>query len=310
MTKLAGKTALITGGTTGIGLAAARLFAAEGARVAITGQDEGRLAIAQRDLGNEVLAIRADAASADDRAALAQRLEAEYGGLDVVFLNAGIAKFAGLADAAEAAHASVLRLTCPEPIAVRMTRAGVLERFHARYPDIRIVFVLADRYVDLAKGEADVALRSGDTDDALVGRKVAESIWAVYASRAYVERHGAPASIEALREHPIIAFDESLSRHRLSLWLRDVVPQATYAARTDSVLGLVSAAKAGIGVAALPIALGDSEPELVRVLAPVAELTRPWRVLAHPDARRLPRVAAFFDFLAAEGDALRPILTG
>jgi DNA-binding transcriptional LysR family regulator len=212
--------------------------------------------------------------------------------------------------AAEAAHASVLRLTCPEPIAVRMTRAGVLERFHARYPDIRIVFVLADRYVDLAKGEADVALRSGDTDDALVGRKVAESIWAVYASRAYVERHGAPASIEALREHPIIAFDESLSRHRLSLWLRDVVPQATYAARTDSVLGLVSAAKAGIGVAALPIALGDSEPELVRVLAPVAELTRPWRVLAHPDARRLPRVAAFFDFLAAEGDALRPILTG
>ncbi|WP_029032336.1 LysR substrate-binding domain-containing protein [Salinarimonas rosea] len=74
--------------------------------------------------------------------------------------------------------------------------------------------------------------------------------------------------------------------------------------------GFVSAAKAGIGVAALPIALGDAEPELVRVLDPVAELTRPWRVLAHPDARHLPRVVAFFDFLATEGHALRPILTG
>src|SRR5690606_21131723 len=90
---------------------------------------------------------------------------------------------------AEAGRARAPRLTCPEPIAARLTRSGLPDRFHARHPEYRIEFVLADRYVDLSRGEADVALRSGDTDGALVGRKVADSIWAVYASRDYVARH-------------------------------------------------------------------------------------------------------------------------
>lgn len=212
--------------------------------------------------------------------------------------------------ASEAAHAGVLRLTCPEPIAIRLTRSGLLDRFHALKPGIRIEFVLADRYVDLSKGEADVAFRSGDTDADLVGRKIADSIWAVYASHDYVTRHGAPASIAELQEHSLIGFDQSLSQHRLSSWLREVAPHANYVARSNSVLGLVSAAKSGVGIAALPIALGDGEPDLVRVLEPVSQLTRPWRLLVHPDARHLPRVEAFFDFVASEIGALKPILTG
>ena len=210
----------------------------------------------------------------------------------------------------EATHAGILRLTCPEPIAIRLTRAGFVDRFHARHPDIRIQFVLADRYIDLSKGEADVALRSGDTEENLLGRKIADSIWAVYASRDYAACNGIPESIDALKTSPLIGFDESLARHRLSLWLREIAPDARYAARSNSVLGLVSAAKSGIGVAALPTALGDAEPDLVRILGPVPELTRAWRLLTHPDARHLPRVAAFFDFVASEADALKPVLTG
>lgn len=212
--------------------------------------------------------------------------------------------------AAEAAHAGILRLTCPEPIAIRLARAGFVDRFHARHPAIRIQFVLADRYIDLSKGEADVAFRSGDTDGELIGRKVADSIWAIYASRDYVERNGAPQSIADLRTLPLIALDQSLASHRLSLWLNEIAPDAHYAVRTDSVLALVSSAKAGVGIAALPVALGDAEPDLIRVLGPVAELTRAWRVLAHPDARNLPRVAAFFDFVVSETDALKPVLSG
>ena len=210
----------------------------------------------------------------------------------------------------EAAHEGVLRLTCPEPIAIRLAQSGLLDRFHTRYADIRVEFVLADRYVDLSKGEADIALRSGDTEGDLVGRKIADSFWALYASRDYVARCGTPDSIEGLRDHTVIGFDDSLAHHRLSLWLCDVVPDARYAARSDSVLGLVSAAKAGVGVAALPVALGESEPDLVRLLGPVQALTRAWRLLAHPDARQLRRVDAFFDFIASEADALKPILTG
>lgn len=212
--------------------------------------------------------------------------------------------------AAEAAQAGILRLTCPEPIAIRLARSGLVERFHERHPGFRLQFVLADRYLDLAKGDADVALRSGDTDAELVGLKVADSVWAIYASRAYLEANGEPRSLEELRERPLIGLDESHAGHRLSVWLREIAPEATYAARSDSVLGLVSATKAGIGVAALPLALGEAEPELVRVLGPVPALTRAWRLLAHPDARHLPKVMAFFSFVAAEAETLRPILSG
>ena len=207
--------------------------------------------------------------------------------------------------------ARVLRVTCPQPLVHRITHARLLDEFHARHPDVRVEFVMSDRYVDLAKGEADVALRSGDTDDgALVGRKIGDSLWAVYASRAYVARHGRPQRVEDLAAHALVGFDTSLRGHRASLWLREVAPDARLAARSDSVLGLLYSAKAGIGIAPLPTALGDAEPDLVRVLGPVAAMTRIWRVLTTRELRHTPAVEAFFDFLTEDVDRLRPIITG
>ncbi|MBU2360097.1 MAG: LysR family transcriptional regulator [Alphaproteobacteria bacterium] len=209
------------------------------------------------------------------------------------------------------AHVGIIRLTCPEPIAFRLTQSGILDRFHALNPGLNVEFVLSDQYVDLAKGEADVALRSGDTDDnVLVGRKIADSLWAIYASHQYIERHGAPVTVADLACHPLIAFEESMSKHRTVSWFKEVAPGATYAARNTSVLGLIYAAKAGVGVAPLPMSLGDAEADLVRVIGPVPELTRAWRILAHPDQRHTVRISAFFDFVLKESEALRPILTG
>jgi len=214
-------------------------------------------------------------------------------------------------EAAGREKSGVIRLTCPEPLVNRITRSQLLERFQAKHPGLRVEFVMSDRYLDLAKGDADVALRSGDTvDGELVGRKIADSFWAVYASRSYVERHGAPARIEELERHPLIGFDETMAAHRAAKWLAQVVPNARIVARNNSVLGLLYAAKSGIGVAPLPTALGDEEPDLVRVLGPIPELARIWRLLTTAELRRTPRVAAFFDFIVEEIDALRPILTG
>ncbi|RST48430.1 LysR family transcriptional regulator [Variovorax sp. MHTC-1] len=207
--------------------------------------------------------------------------------------------------------AGVIRLTCPEPLVDRLTRAGLLDRFHARHPAFRVEFVMSDKYLDLRKGDADVALRSGDTDDnALVGRKLGDSLWAVYASRQYIAQHGQPASVEDLAAHALAGFDDSMARHRAAIWLQQVAPGARIVSRNDSVLGLLHSVKAGVGIAPLPTALGDADAELVKVLGPIPELTRIWRLLALPELRRTPRVSAFFDFMVGEIEALRPIITG
>ena len=88
--KLSGKKALITGGNSGIGLATARLFIAEGAEVAVTGRDQKTLDDAVSELGPNARGYRADVTVAEDRNRLFAHLAKDFGKLDIVFANAGI----------------------------------------------------------------------------------------------------------------------------------------------------------------------------------------------------------------------------
>jgi DNA-binding transcriptional LysR family regulator len=205
----------------------------------------------------------------------------------------------------------IIRLTCPEPIVLRITKSPLLAHLHELHPGLHVEFVTSDKYLDLNQGDADVALRSGDTvDNKLVGRKVADSLWAVYASRDYLAQHAAPQSLAQAAQHAWITFDASMANHRAVQWLRQCAPGAHVAATSGSVLGVLQTARSGVGLAALPIALGDAEPDLVKLLGPVPELTRIWRILTTPQLRRTARVSAFFEFMARETATLRPILTG
>lgn len=93
MKKLQDKVAVITGGTTGIGQAAARLFHEQGARVYITGRNEKTLAEAQKNLPADIVAIRSDASRLEDIDALAADIKDKAGRIDLLYINAGIAKF-------------------------------------------------------------------------------------------------------------------------------------------------------------------------------------------------------------------------
>lgn len=96
-----GKTVVVTGGNSGIGLATARLFHEEGAKVAISGRDQKTLDEAVKTIGTRSLAVKADVAKLTDIDKLFSEVTAKFGKIDAIFANAGIAKFAPIADSSE-----------------------------------------------------------------------------------------------------------------------------------------------------------------------------------------------------------------
>lgn len=102
MSRLTGKTALITGGSTGIGLASAIRFAAEGARVYIAGRRQAEIDKAIAKIGHGATGIRCDVSSLADLDHLYAQIKSEAGQLDILFANAGLGTFAPLAEISEA----------------------------------------------------------------------------------------------------------------------------------------------------------------------------------------------------------------
>ena len=92
MSKLNGKTAIITGATSGMGLSTAKLFLAEGANVVLTGRSTEKLERLNDELEGNYLLVKADAANAADSKSLIEQTVNRFGSIDIIFINAGIFK--------------------------------------------------------------------------------------------------------------------------------------------------------------------------------------------------------------------------
>lgn len=112
MNKLKGKTVLITGGSSGIGLATAKLFRDEGAQLAITGQDPDGLARAREELGSETLVIRSNAGNLAEIESLMKQVDQHFKRLDVLFINAAVAKAAPIEQVSETQFDEIMGINC------------------------------------------------------------------------------------------------------------------------------------------------------------------------------------------------------
>jgi DNA-binding transcriptional LysR family regulator len=204
-----------------------------------------------------------------------------------------------------------VRVTCPEAVGYRLMRSSLPDKFSVLFPALQVEFIMSDKLVDLGKGQADIAIRAAaPTDNALVGRKIAASPWAVYASRSYVDRHGSPERKEDIQHHTVIRFDGEMSDHSAARWLHSVAPNAKVAARATSLPTMLLAVKSGIGLAPLPLIVGENENDLVRLLGPLSDLNTQFYLLMHQDMMRTPRVRGLFDFIVKEVKSVRAILEG
>jgi DNA-binding transcriptional LysR family regulator len=212
--------------------------------------------------------------------------------------------------AANDAPTGSVRVTCSESIGYRLMQSQLLETFHSRHSGLLVELIMSDHFLDIAKGEADVAIRAGvPNEETLVGRKIADVPWALYCSRAYLARYGRVERVEDIAGHSVIEFDGDIRDHHAAKWLRSVAPTARVVARSNTVPGLLMTVKSGAGLAPLPVPLAFQETDLVSVLGPLPGLYSPIYLLTHPDLRHMPRVRTFFDFIIAEIDNLRAVLT-
>jgi DNA-binding transcriptional LysR family regulator len=203
-----------------------------------------------------------------------------------------------------------LRVTCPEGMASRLL-APVIEAFRQKHPELHVDLIMTDRRLDLAKGEAEVALRMHEPGDAsLVARRIANSPWAIFASQSYIGRYGRPERLEDLNQHAIVEFAGELAANHAALWLKSIAPNATIAVRGNSMLGVVAAVRSGAGLAPLPMLLGASEDGLEPVLTSIPEIDSRLYLVMHADLQHTPRVRTFCDFVVAEFARLRPQLRG
>lgn len=181
-----------------------------------------------------------------------------------------------------------------------------MDAFRARYPRTRMELIISDRCLDLSKGEADVAIRAGEPDDeSLVKLKIADVAWAVYASKSYIDRHGAPECLEDIAQHFVVACNRE--EGPAERWLRSMAPQGTVVARCDTGSDQLLAVKSGAGLAFLLDHQRDAA--LVRLIDNIGPVT-PFYLLMHRDMQRIPRVRAFVDFATTEIIAFRVLLSG
>nr|AQQ74871.1 hypothetical protein [uncultured bacterium] len=170
----------------------------------------------------------------------------------------------------------------------------MLADFRRAYPDIRLQLVVNNAFLSLTKREADVAIRpTSRPAENLVGRKVGRIQTALYASKAYWRKN----SKSALEEQAWVVPDDSLSHLAQARWTAQHVPSHRIAASADTLVGMLSAVRAGLGIGMLLTLLADRDDQLVRIRDPEPQLDTDVWILTHTDLRHVPRIKLFTDFI-------------
>lgn len=179
----------------------------------------------------------------------------------------------------------------------------IIGRFRDAFPEISVdLIATTDGYGPVHPDDIDIAFRTLETGtkghDEMVGRRLGQLPVAIYGSKSYLRSHPAPTDTTDLGNHRLVTCGDNLAHMAAMKWLADNAPKSDPVYRTSSMLLLLAAVRQDVGLACLPCYLGDSDPNLLRVLDLAPELGADLWILRHPHHRDTARMRAFSDFMS------------
>ena len=173
-----------------------------------------------------------------------------------------------------------------------------LSEFHVQFPHLSIDVNIDNRNVNLLRHEADIAVRLARPEQVdLICRKVGMLHFGLYASQSYLDEHGIPEQRADLKKHYHVGFDEAMARGSQIKKLESLFQQENIRHRSNSHMEMIEATRAGLGCAALCCFIGDTYPELSRVLIKGIDYAREIWLVTHAEINSSARIRAVFDFL-------------
>ena len=207
-------------------------------------------------------------------------------------IEARIADIARFANTVDPLPNRVVRVNGP-PLLISQFLAPRLLPLQGKHPGLRIELLGETRQVSLSQGEADLALRmSRPVEKGVTARKLAVIAYGLYASQDYFARRGGEA-------RDFLGFDDSLDQSPQQRWLKKLAGERGFTLRSNDITNLLTAARAGLGLAVLPCIVVRNDPNMVRVPTQLPRLTRELWLLFHRDVGRTPAVRAVIDHITA-----------
>lgn len=190
-----------------------------------------------------------------------------------------------------------VRISASDVVAVEVLPSAIA-RLRARHPGLVIELVPSNRVQDLLQREVDIAVRMMEpVQGALIARRVPDVMLGLFAHRAYLELHGAPATLQDLGRHSLIGFDVGAPYVRAAVQRYPPYQRSSFALRTDSDLAQLALLRAGCGIAPAQLPWARRHPDLVRVLAQDFALAIPAWVTMHEGLRASARCRLVFEVL-------------
>jgi DNA-binding transcriptional LysR family regulator len=213
-------------------------------------------------------------------------------------MAAAAAALARTASGEAAADRGAVRVTASEIIGSEVL-PPILAAFHAEHRGIAIELALSNRTADLARRDADIAVRMvRPTQSGLVARRIGSSRIGLYAHRDYLARFGDPRSLADLANHCVIGFDRDNSSFRGAGDFARALTRETFGFRCDNDLAQLAALRAGVGIGGCQENIARRMPELMAVLPNAFHYALEVWLVTREDLKATRRVRLLFDHLA------------